>query len=138
MRSVPVVTGFILSDRGSERAPAAKAGFAFIGNDPLSHVESFARAIPNLPEFEAAAAGNGFLNQHLDWDNVVRRVPLVLQLGDKPYPSLVAEMLRIAAEAHSYIVRGAGAQSATSFGANTGMTDLRIGPLTCRRTPPAA
>ena len=99
MRTVPVVTGFILSDRGSERAPAAKAGFAFTGDDPLSRVERFSRAIPNLAAFEAAAAGNGFLNQHLDWDNVVRRVPLVLRLGDKPYPSLVAEMLRVAAEA---------------------------------------
>jgi adenylate cyclase len=129
MRTVPVVTGFILSDRGSERAPAAKAGFAFTGDDPLSQVERFSRAIPNLPEFEAAAAGNGFLNQHLDWDNVVRRVPLVLMLNNKPYPSLVAEMLRVAAEAHSYVGRGAGAQSETSFGAKTGMTDLRIGPL---------
>jgi adenylate cyclase len=129
MRSIPVVTGFILSDRGSERPPAEKAGFAFIGNDPLSQVASFPRAIPNLPEFEAAAAGNGFLNQYLDWDNVVRRVPLVLKFDDKPYPSLVAEMLRIAAEAHSYVGRGAGAQTATSFGTNTGMTDLRIGPL---------
>ena len=129
MRTVPVVTGFILSDRGSERPPAEKAGFAFIGNDPLSRVASFSRAIPNLPEFEAAAAGNGFLNQYLDWDNVVRRVPLVLKLDDKPYPSLVAEMLRIASEAHSYVGRGAGAQAQTNFGANTGMTDLRIGPL---------
>ena len=41
MRSVPVVTGFILSDRGSERAPAAKAGFALIGNDPLSSRRGF-------------------------------------------------------------------------------------------------
>ena len=130
MRTVPVVTGFILSHQGSERAPAAKAGFAFVGDDPLSHVPRFSRAIPNLPEIEAAAAGNGFLNQHLDWDNVVRRVPLVLKLDDKPYPSLVAEMLRVAAEAHSYVGRGAGAQSETGFGANTGMTDIRIGPLT--------
>ena len=129
MRTLPVVTGFILDDRGSDRAPAAKAGFAFIGDDPLSRVPRFSGAIPNLPEFEAAAAGNGFLNQHLDWDNVVRRVPLVLKLGDKPYPSLAAEMLRIAAEAHGFIGRGAGAQAETSFGANTGMTELRIGPL---------
>src|SRR4051794_34992465 len=85
MRTAPVVTGFILSDRGGERAPAAKAGFAFTGDDPFSRVERFSRAIPNLPEFEAAAAGNGFLNQHLDWDNVVRRVPLVLSLDNKPY-----------------------------------------------------
>ena len=39
-------------------------------------------------------------------------------------------MLRVAAEAHSYVGRGAGAQSETGFGKNTGMTDLRIGPLT--------
>src|SRR3954451_19038820 len=129
LRTVPVVTGFILSHQGSERAPAAKAGFAFVGDDPLSRVEDFSRAIPNLPEFEAAATGNGFLNQHLDWDNVVRRVPLVLKLGDKPYPSLAAEMLRIAADAHTFIGRGAGAQAETGFGANTGMTELRIGPL---------
>src|SRR4051794_21610749 len=129
MRTLPVVTGFILDDRGADRAPAAKAGFAFIGDDPLSRVPRFSGAIPNLPEFEAAAAGNGFLNQHLDWDNVVRRVPLVLKLDDKPYPSLAAEMLRIAAEARGFVGRGAGAQSETSFGANTGMTELRIGPL---------
>ena len=113
MRTLPVVTGFILGNRGSDRAPAAKAGLAVIGDDPLSRVPRFSGAIPNLPEFEAAAAGNGFLNQHLDWDNVVRRVPLVLKLGDKPYPSLVAEMLRIAAEAHTFIGRGAGAQAET-------------------------
>jgi adenylate cyclase len=129
LRTVPVVTGFILSDRGDDRPPASKAGFAFVGHDPLSNVDRFARAIPNLPEFEAAAAGNGFLNQHLDWDNVVRRVPLVLRLDAKPYPSLVAEVLRVAADAHTYIGRGAGAQGETSFGAHTGMTDLRIGPL---------
>ena len=116
MRTVPVVTGFILGNRGSDRAPAAKAGFAAIwrrSSQPCRR--GFQRAIPNLPEFEAAAAGNGFLNQHLDWDNVVRRVPLVLKLDDKPYPSLVAEMLRIAAEAHSFVGRGAGAQARDEF-----------------------
>jgi adenylate cyclase len=130
MHTVPVVTGFILSNGGGEeRAPAAKAGFAFVGNDPLGHVDRFPQAIPNLPELEASASGNGFLNQHLDWDNVVRRVPLVLKLGNKPYPSMVAEVLRVAAEARSYVGRGAGAQRETGFGADGGMTELRIGPL---------
>ncbi|MGD9614947.1 MAG: CHASE2 domain-containing protein [Alphaproteobacteria bacterium] len=129
IRTVPVVTGFILDDKGGERAPAAKAGFAFVGDDPLSRVARFSGAIPNLPAFETAAAGNGFLNQHLDWDNVVRRVPLLLKLDGRPYPSLVAEVLRVAAEARSYVGRGAGAQGETGFGANTGMTELRIGPL---------
>jgi adenylate cyclase len=41
-RTVPVVTGFILSHRGGTRAPAAEAGFAFAGDNPLGHVGVFA------------------------------------------------------------------------------------------------
>lgn len=130
MAAVPVVTGFIMADQGETRPPAAKAGFAFVGNDPLSHVEAFAGAIPNLSIFEAAAAGNGFLNQHVEWDHVVRRVPLILRLGDRAYPSLAAEALRVALGAHSYVARAAGANGETGFGENTGLTALRIGQLT--------
>ena len=82
MRTVPVVTGFIMAEQGGPRLPAAKAGFALLGNDPLAHVDGFPKAIPNLPMFEEAAAGNGFLNQYVDWDHIVRRIPLVLRLGD--------------------------------------------------------
>ena len=56
MRKVPVVTGFILTDQGETRAPAAKAGFAFAGDDPLGYVDNFTRAAANLPVLEAAAA----------------------------------------------------------------------------------
>src|SRR6516165_8473496 len=59
MRAIPVVTGFILTDRGGARPPAAKAGFAFAGDDPLGHVADFPTAIANLPILEAAAAGDG-------------------------------------------------------------------------------
>jgi hypothetical protein len=38
------------------------------GEDPLGHVGSFSAAVSNLPELESAAAGNGFLNQYVDWD----------------------------------------------------------------------
>jgi adenylate cyclase len=126
IRSMPVVTGFILTDRGESRRPAPKAGFALIGNDPLGHVEGFPAAVANLPEIEAAAAGNGFLNQSVDWDHVVRRVPLVLRLGDKPYPSLAAEALRVALDARSYDLRAAGANNERSFGESTGLTAIRI------------
>jgi adenylate cyclase len=128
--TVPVVTGFILADQGATRPPVSKAGFAFVGNDPLGHVASFPKAIANLPVFEDAAAGNGFLNQYLEWDHVVRRVPLILKLGDKPYPSLAAEALRLALGARSYVGRAAGANVDHSFGENTGLTAVRIGQLT--------
>src|SRR5271166_293449 len=133
--TVPVVTGFILIDRGlidrgEGGPPLPKAGFALVGDDPLGHVDSFPAAVPNLPVLEEAAAGNGFLNQSVDWDHVVRRVPLVLRLGEKPYPSLVAETLRVALGAHSYVGRAAGANAEENFGERTGLTAIRIGQLT--------
>src|SRR5215813_11912842 len=127
MDALPVVTGFILTDRGQTRPPVAKAGFAFAGEEPLGHVGSFSAAVSNLPELEAAAAGNGFLNQSVDWDHVVRRVPLVLRLGEKPYPSLAAETLRVALGVRSYVGRAAGANAEKSFGEKTGLTTIRIG-----------
>ena len=130
MGTMPVVTGFILTDRGETRPPLAKAGFALVGDDPLGHVDSYSAAIANLPRLEAAAAGNGFLNQFVDWDHVVRRVPLILRLGEKPYPSLVAETLRVALGASSYVGRAAGANAEKSFGEKTGLTAIRIGQLT--------
>ncbi|MGH7064469.1 MAG: CHASE2 domain-containing protein, partial [Stellaceae bacterium] len=130
MRTVPTVTGFILSDHGETRPPAAKAGFAFAGDDPLGHVGEFPTAISDLPVLEQAAAGNGFLNQSVDWDNVVRRVPLILKFRGKPYPSLAAEALRLALGASTYIGRAAGANGERDFGESTGLTAIRIGPLT--------
>ena len=129
MRTVPVVTGFILTDRGSARPPLAKAGFAFAGDHPLGHVAEFPTAIANLPILEAAASGDGFLNQYVDWDHVVRRVPLILTLGGKPYPSLAAEALRVALGASTYVGRAAGANGERDFGKATGLTAIRIGPL---------
>ncbi len=130
LRTVPAVTGFILTERGGTRPPAEKAGFAFAGRDPLGHVEDFAGAVADLPIIEAAAVGNGFLNQHADWDHVVRRVPLVLKFRGQPYPSLVAEVLRVALGGKSYVGRAAGASGESSFGESTGLTAMRIGPLT--------
>jgi adenylate cyclase len=135
MGDVPVVTGFILSDHGETRPPLAKAGFAFAGNDPLGHVDTFPAAVANLPEFEAAAVGNGFLNQSVDWDHVVRRVPLLMRLGEKPYPSLAAEVLRVALGATTYVGRAAGASAEKSFGEKTGLTAIRIGQLTIPTDP---
>ena len=130
IRAVPVVTGFILTDRGETRPPLPKAGFAFAGDDPLGHVDSYPAVVADLPALEAAAAGNGFLNQYLDWDHVVRRVPLISRLGEKPYPSLDAEALRLALGARGYVGRAAGANAEKSFGEKTGLTAIRIGQVT--------
>src|SRR5260221_553876 len=60
---------------------------------------------------------------------VVEGAPLLLRLGDKAVPSLAAETLRVGLGASSYIGRYAGAQAAKSFGENTGLNAIKIGPL---------
>jgi adenylate cyclase len=129
MKALPTVAGFILVDHADMPPPIAKAGYAFAGDQPLHLVESFPAAVSDLPQFQSVAAGNGFLNEHVDWDQIVRRVPLIMRLGEKPVFSLVAEMLRIATGARSYVGRAAGANQEKSFGESTGLTLMKIGPL---------
>ena len=124
LKSLPTVAGFILVDHTEMPPPIAKASFAFNGIKPLEFVDRFPSAVSDLPDFQKAAAGNGFLNQHVDRDQIVRRVPVIMRLGDKPVTSVVAETLRIVTGAKTYIARGAGSSADKSFGENTGMTLL--------------
>jgi adenylate cyclase len=101
-----VVTGFFIAGEGSRR-PAAKAGFGVVGADPLGAIFGGRSAIPSLPELEAGARGNGALNWYPERDQVVRRVPALLRVGDQLYPALFAELLRVGQGAHSYKVRTA-------------------------------
>jgi adenylate cyclase len=133
---LPVVAGFALVERGGTGTLLSKAGFSFVGGpskDPvayaLRYVDSYPEAVGDLPPLQHAAAGQGFLNPYIDWDHVVRRVPLLLKLGKRPEPSLVGEVLRVAQGAHGYIGRAAGANTEKSFGENTGLTDVKIGDL---------
>jgi adenylate cyclase len=129
----PVVLGYALGDTPGEYPLISRAGFAFAGGagaDPLAYVDDYAAAVGDLTELQQAAKGNGFVNQHGHWDNVVRRMPLVFRLKGRPVASLAAETLRVAVGGHTYIGRAAGANAEKSFGENTGLTDFKIGNLT--------
>jgi adenylate cyclase len=130
---LPVVVSFALSTNGGAGNPLPKAGFSAAGGagwDPLRYVRSFPDAVAGLPALQKAAAGNGFDNELPDeWDGIVRHIPLLLRLGDKAVPSLAAEALRLATGASTYIAKGAGANGQQSFGENTGLNSLKIGPL---------
>ncbi len=130
---LPVVVSFALTANGGTGNPLAKAGFssaAAAGWDPLRYVRSFPDAVAALPALQKAAAGNGFDNELPDeWDGIVRHVPLLLRLGDKAVPSLAAEALRLGTGAKTYIAKGAGANGQQSFGENTGLNSVKIGPL---------
>ncbi len=122
-----VVTGFSLVDEASPRLPEVKGTFAIAGDDPRRHIGNFPGAVTSLPELEAGAWGNGFINSDPDPDGINRRVPLVLRLGDTLYPSIAAEALRVAQGAETYVVKASGASGEENFGENTGVVMIRIG-----------
>jgi adenylate cyclase len=122
-----VVLGFSVRRDGTlpeEQAtvPHAPYRYVWLGEPSLQALHAFSGAVPSLPQLEAAAQGNGALTFIPDGDGVVRRVPLVLALGDNPVPSLSAELLRVAQGLNNHILKRAeGKASALSL--------VRIGPL---------
>lgn len=127
--AAPVVTGFALTTEGGGRAPALQAGWVSAGDEPGPFVAAYGGAVASLAEFEAAAAGNGSLNLVTDRDRRVRRVPLIVRYRDMLYPSLVAETLRVAQGAASYVVKASGASGVISFGERTGIARVKIGAI---------
>ena len=66
------------------------------GVDARRFVYTFAGLVRNLPELEEAAAGIGVFTIVPEIDGVVRRVPMIVRVGEEYYPSLTVEMLRVA------------------------------------------
>ena len=124
-----VIVGFAVERQGhSAVLPEIKARYINIGEAPQPYVAEFASAITSLPQFEAAAAGNGSLTFIPDADGVIRKVPLLVREGDTLLPSLVAEALRIAQGAHNFTVR-------TVSEKGVGIAEVRIGNLLLPTTP---
>lgn len=65
------------------------------GGDALPYVRNFPQVLASLPQLQAAAQGQALLSVSLD-DTVVRRMPLVMSVGEQLVPSLALEMLRVA------------------------------------------
>lgn len=95
------------------------------GTDPAQWLHGFDVAIWPLPGLRASAGGVGALNFATDADGVVRRVPMLLRLGEQMVPSLSAEALRVAQDARNYLLRSNEA----------GIQDVRIGAITVPTNP---
>jgi adenylate cyclase len=121
-----VVLGFIATPQGGS-IPQSKAGFAHGGDDPRLFAPTYPGAAASLPELQDKASGAGSLNWLPEYDQIIRRVPIVVQVGDKLYPSFAADMLRLAQGASTYVVKSSGASSEASFGEKTGIVNIRIG-----------
>ena len=136
LAEIPTVLGFMLTDDAtSTHRPRINWGMAVAGDDPRAFLNLFTGAIVNLPELEAAAAGQGSINSSVDVDGIIRHVPVLLRLkGDgtvsgEVFPSLAAEALRVVQAAGSYMIRSSGASGDTAFGEATGLNKVRIGQI---------
>lgn len=67
------------------------------GTDPRPFVKHFDHVLASLPQLQQAARGQALLSVALE-EGVVRKIPLVMGLGDSLVPGLAMEMLRLATQ----------------------------------------
>ncbi len=72
-------------------------GTAVIGADFQDMIIQYPGIIANIPDLEKRAAGVGIVNTLPEIDGVNRRMPLLVSVDGKIYPSLAMEALRVAA-----------------------------------------
>jgi adenylate cyclase len=123
------VTGAILVHGDGPVVPP-KSGFAVSGDDPRPALPTFSAVVAPLPILLEASHGLGSTNWLPDIDQVVRTVPLVFVVGDGFFPSLAAEVLRVAQGASTMLLRASNASGETAWGAFTGLNAVRIGDIT--------
>jgi adenylate cyclase len=125
--SAPAVLGFMATTQASGALPLLRAGFATSGDDARQFVPAFAGASASIAELQHEAKGSGALNWIPEYDQIVRHLPLVVRVGDRLYPCLSAEAIRVGQGASGYLVKASGANGEEGFGTKSGITDVRIG-----------
>ena len=68
----------------------------------LENAPEYSGILPNVPLLQAAAVGTGIVNSALEIDGLVRRVPMLVRVGDSLYPALGLDVLRGLAGDPSY------------------------------------
>jgi adenylate cyclase len=122
----PMVLGFIASPQ-ADSLPETKAGFAHGGDDPRLFAPYYPGAAVSLKMLQDRAQGAGALNWIPDHDQIIRRMPMVVRIGDTLFPSLAGDVLRLAQGASTYVIKSSGASGEKAFGEKTGIVKIRVG-----------
>ena len=98
--------GVVIAQVGSTQVNrnAVPRGVAKIG-DPLPYLFEWPGMLGPIPLLGKNADGVGVANTAPEIDGVVRRVPLIMRVGDETYPSLAVEVIRLATGAPSYQIK---------------------------------
>ena len=79
-------------------------GVSKIG-DPLPFLYEWEGMLGPIPGLGDHAPGVGVVNTTPEIDGVVRRVPLLMRIGNEVYPSIAVEVIRVATGAPSYQIK---------------------------------
>ena len=79
-------------------------GVAKIGN-PLDFLYEWPGMVGPTPKLANCTQGVGVINTAPEVDGVVRRVPLLMKIGDEVYPNMAIETIRVAVGDPSYQVK---------------------------------
>jgi adenylate cyclase len=103
LKNYPVVLGSVPSakTKNTPRVP----GSAVLGPEWLDQIVQYPGLIANVPSLENSAAGVGIVNTLPEIDGVNRRLPLIVAVDDKLYPSMAIETLRVAAGDSTFQVK---------------------------------
>ena len=97
LRGRPVILGYYLTSRskdpssGALPAPVLPAGALGAAQTAVTSWQTYGS---NLPAFQKHAAGGGHFNPIVDFDGIVRRVPMLAEYRGAYYESLSLAMLR--------------------------------------------
>ena len=103
LKHYPVILPSVPSDKtkNTPRVP----GSAVLGPEWLDQIVEYPGLIANIPQLENLAAGVGTTNTLPEVDGVNRRLPLIVSVDGKLYPSLALETLRVASGDSTFQVK---------------------------------
>ena len=130
-----VVLGVAVNN-AEETTEFAKAKFGLVtqGDNPNQFLPTYTGLRSNIQMLEEGAAGLGTMSIGNN-DSVVRSLPTFDRVGDTVIPSLGLELARVAIGASTFQIKASNASSEEAFGAQTGINNIKLGPLTMPTTP---
>ena len=100
LKRTPTIIGQIPTN--DDNNSGVTRGVAKVGSPWYGWLNQYQGALGPIPELAKSANGVGMLIISPEGDGVVRRMPLVVAVGDEVYPAISLEVLRMAAGDISY------------------------------------
>jgi len=128
-----VVLGQALNNNQNILSAKTKFGLVTQGDDPKQFVTNYSGVQSNITILDASARGVGSMSIGNN-DAIVRQLPTFESIGNQLIPSLALEMTRVAVGASTFQIKSSNASSEEAYGAQTGINNIKLGPLTIPTT----